>query len=203
MDALGTFLVVLLAMGLVFFLTVLVAVLLGARALGRRNRVSPTVASPAPLTWLGQPGAAARLHRRLRAAVTVARSASASAPSAERLADLAAELEQEAVALDAHLVVVSHLTGKDRRLRLAPLALQVQRVEQVASQISLHAAQSQAPLRAAGQRSTLDDLAHQLEVLEEARTEVTDIEAAAGVQRVSPYAADPGTQPGGTPSPGT
>ncbi|HXH59516.1 hypothetical protein [Iamia sp.] len=202
MDALGTFLLVVLAMGLVSFLIVRAAVLLGARALARRNRVSPTLASPAPLTWLGQPGAAARLHRRLRAAVAVARAASASAPSAERLADLSAELEQEAVAIDSHLVVISHLTGKDRRLRLAPLALQVQRVEQVASQISLHAAQSQAPLRADGQRSTLDDLAHQLEVLEEARTEVTDIEAAAGVRRVSPYAvpdrlADPRAQPGG------
>lgn len=182
-------LVALLIMSLVGFLAVVVAVLLGWRHLGRRNRVSPAVASPAPKTWVAvHPAATARLHRRLRAAVAAARTASTSAPAAPRLAELTAELEREAIALDHHLVLVARLSGRDRKQRLAGLAQQVRQVEQVASQVSLLAVQAQAPLEVAGQPSALEDLARQLDLLEQARTEVADIESAAGVHRPSPYA---------------
>lgn len=181
----------LVALLVVMLVSVLVAVLaawLGARALQRRNRVSPDVATPAPTSWLGAPGAGARLHRRLRTAVAVARSASAAAPSAPHLGELTAELEGEAVALDTHLVIASRIPGKQGRAQLAALARQVRQIEQVASQVSLLAAQSQAPLVGRDQGSALDDLARQLDRLEQARHEVAEVETAAGVQRVSPYA---------------
>ncbi|HEU5150604.1 MAG TPA: hypothetical protein VFU19_08915 [Iamia sp.] len=188
-------LVALLAVMVFSLLLAVLAAWLGARALQKRNRVSPDVATPAPTTWLGAPGTGARLHRRLRTAVAVARSASAIAPTAPHLADLTAELEREAVALDTHLVIASRIKGKQGRAQLAALAQQVRQVEQVASQVSLLAAQAQAPLMAQGQPSALDDLARQLDLLEQARHEVAEVETAAGVQRVSPYATPAGDDP--------
>jgi len=196
MEALGVVLVALLLAGLVSVLVVVLALWLGARTLNRRNRVSPSAPSPAPASWLGAPGAPARLHRRLRSAVAVARAASATAPSAPRLAELSADLEQQAIVLDSHLVIVARLPPKERRARIARLAQEVLKVEQVASQVSMLSAQAQAPMLAAGQPTALDDLAHQLELLEQARREVSDVESAAGVHRTSPYGAGTREVPG-------
>jgi hypothetical protein len=181
-------LIALLVVMLITMLVLVLAAVLGARALRRRNRVSPSVETPAPTTWLGAPGAGPRLHRRLGTAVTVARSASTAAPAAPHLADLTAELEREAVEIDTHLVIASRVKGRDGRMRMRALAQQVRQVEQLASQVSLLAAQSQAPLVGATQGSALDDLARQLSHLEQARNEVIEVETAAGVHRVSPYA---------------
>ncbi|HEV7721757.1 MAG TPA: hypothetical protein VGO60_10750 [Iamia sp.] len=188
-------LIALLVVTLFSVLLAVIALALGARALRKRNRVSPAVATNAPTSWLGAPGAGARLHRRLRTAVTVARAACATAPSAPHLVDLTADLEREAVALDTHLVIASRIHGKQGRIQMATLAQQVRKVEQVASQVSLLAAQSQAPMIARGEGSALDDLARQLDRLEQARHEVTEVETAAGVHRVSPYATPPGADP--------
>ncbi|HYI63030.1 MAG TPA: hypothetical protein VEW93_14650 [Acidimicrobiales bacterium] len=193
MDALAAALIVALVLTLLMALAAVVALLVGLRRLERRNRVSPDVPSPAPSSWgAGHPSAPARLHRRLRSAVAASRAACATAPSAPRLAELTAELEAEAVALDGQIVVVAHLPARSRRVPLAGLAARVRQVEQVASQVSLLAVRAQAPMVAAGQASALDELARQLDLLEQARTEVADIEAAAGVARPSPYA-DPGS----------
>lgn len=203
-------LVALLLMGLIAAVAMALVAVLGARALRKRNRVSPSAASPAPAAWLGAPSAPARLHRRLRSAVAVARSASAAAaPVAPRLAELTADLEREAVAIDDHLVMVSRLASRERRKVLAQLATKVRQVEQLASQVSLMAVQAQAPMISAGQPSALDDLSHQLELLEQARHEVAQVESTTGVQRASPYATGRPVQggrraaPPGTPAPGT
>jgi len=202
-------LVALLLMGLIAAVAMALVAVLGARALRKRNRVSPSAASPAPAAWLGAPSASARLHRRLRSAVAVARSASAAAPVAPRLAELTADLEREAVAIDDHLVMVSRLASRERRKVLAQLATKVRQVEQLASQVSLMAVQAQAPMISAGQPSALDDLSHQLELLEQARHEVAQVESTTGVQRASPYATGRPVQggrraaPPSTPAPGT
>jgi hypothetical protein len=195
-EALGFILLTVLLAGLMMVLIAVVGVVLSARAVGKRNRVSPDVASPAPKSWVSKPSAPARLHRRLRAAVSVARAATASAPSAPRLAELAAELEREAVALDMQLVIVDNLVSKDRRAQLAALSSKVMEVERIASSLSVQAVQAQAPMLPTGEPSALDKLAHELDALEAARTEVSEIESAAGLHRPSPY-----TQ--GTPSPGS
>lgn len=181
-------LVALLVVMLITMLVLVLGAFLGIRALRKRNRVSPSAETPAPTTWLGAPGAGARLHRRLRTAVAVARAASATAPTAPHLADLTAELEREAVGIDTHLVIASRVKGREGRTRMSVLARQVRQVEQLASQVSLLAAQSQAPLVGATHGTALDDLARQLSHLEQARTEVAEVETAAGVHRVSPYA---------------
>lgn len=187
MEALGTVLVILLVLGLVTAGVVMIAALLGARALGRRNRVSPDAPTAAPTSWLGAPTAGPRLHRRLRDAVAVARAAGATAGADSPLAQIAQELETEAVALDSHIVITARMPAKTRRTHQSALSQRVQEIERLASQLSVEAAQGRAPVIAAGQHSALDDLAEQLNALEAARQEVTRLEADAGIDRVSPY----------------
>ncbi len=181
-------LILLLVAMLVAALMAMAAVVVAMRMAHRRNRVSPDVATDAPLRWMGTPGLGARLHRRLRTAVQVAHRSAEAAPAAAHLGDLTADLEREAVTLDTHLVMASYMRGPEGRARMRALAEQVRRVEQLASQISLLSAQAQAPLVAGGHSSALDDLARQLDHLEQARHEVQEVERSAGVHRVSPYA---------------
>src|SRR3954470_12798648 len=73
----------------------------------RRNRVSPAVRSPAPITWLWSPRYAARLHRRLHGAVAHIPLAPSRRPhhgGPASVDELRRELEYQAVELDHHLV---------------------------------------------------------------------------------------------------
>jgi hypothetical protein len=105
------------------------------RTLRRRNRVgAQPSAIPAPISWLALPTAPARLHRRLvitssslRLAVPPpsARATRKGVPYSE-LTRLAGEIELQAVALDAELVVrrrdraaVAHLTSAAVQLEAA------------------------------------------------------------------------------------
>lgn len=197
-----TLLLILMALGSAAVLMVIIAALFGARALKRRNRVSSAEPSAAPTSWLGAPTAAPRLHRRLRTAVSAARAAGGAPGANPQLAEVARDLEAEAVALDAHVVAAGRLPTKARRAHLAPLAPRVQQIERLASQVSLESAQSQAPRVAAGQGGALDHLAEQLETMEAARRVVSQIESDVGIERVSPYAV-PDPPPGERPQPGT
>ena len=106
----------------VIVLLVLVAVAaLTLSRIRRRLRVSPSVRTDAPLTWLASPIPAARLHRRLQSAVDAVRAVRGTkrrlrrdAPTAvQRLAD---DVEREAVALDERLVAVAKLGTTERRI---------------------------------------------------------------------------------------
>ncbi|MDH4148024.1 MAG: hypothetical protein OEY23_22945 [Acidimicrobiia bacterium] len=109
---------VLVALGIVVVLMVvaavgaLAAVWIAAR---RRNRVHPSAGNVAPLGWLVSPSAAARLHRRLRAAVA----AGQAGRLGPELGPLRAQLHAEAVAVDRQLVATARLA---RSARTAPLA---------------------------------------------------------------------------------
>ena len=107
--------------------------------LGRANRVSPAVKSPAPLHWLWHPGRAARLHRRLRAAVAMIHLSpsprSREAPSLS-VDELRRELEYQAVELDQHLVIAVRHPRSHRRGLLASLDVQVVEVERLAVRLS-------------------------------------------------------------------
>lgn len=188
MEALLTLLLILLVIGVASAVATLLALWLGARALRKRNQVVPGTPTAAPTAWMASPKAGARLHRRLRTAVAVARSSAAAAQANPQLIELSAELEREAIALDGHVVVASRIVGKEGKARMAALSGQVRQIEQMASQMSMLAVQAQAALVAKGNGSALDDLARQLDLLEEARHEVAVVERAAGVHRVSPYA---------------
>lgn len=89
-----------------------------------RNRVSPRVRTRAPLSWLWSWRAAPRLHRRLRRSVLATRSG---LPA--WLADLAAEVESRAVALDAELVAADRAPMPARARLIAGLRDEVAEVE--------------------------------------------------------------------------
>ena len=112
------------------------AVLLFVHALSVRNRVVPTLRSPAPLHWLWSPQLAARLHRRLRTAIAAA-SASVAARGAEDLglADVVAELRQRAVELDAQLVLADRAPKAARRRMLRELQAETYELERLVERV--------------------------------------------------------------------
>lgn len=201
MDALGAFLLIVLAAMASTVLVAVLVVVVAQRAVRKRNRVSPGVPGSAPTSWLGSPSAPARLHRRLKAAVAVAQAAAAAAPSSPHIAEAAHDLERMAVELDTRLVTVARIASPQRKPHLSPLVAEVVKVETMASTLSVQAVQAQAPMVAAGQSSPMDDLYDRIEAMEAARREVADIERDAGVDRVSPYAAQPSPAPQPTPAP--
>jgi hypothetical protein len=111
------------------------------RSLRRANRVVAGRRTAAPISWLWSWREPARLHRRLRRAVAMARAAVASplspptgrrrAAPATMLSTLAAELAEHAVAIDERLVAA----GRMRSL-LPALAQEVHEVERSAARLS-------------------------------------------------------------------
>ncbi len=177
-------LVLLGAAGLTLAAAVL-AVALFVHRLRRRNRVSPTQPSPAPVGWLWSPRVAARLHRRLRAAVAVARMIAmrhAADPDRPRTAELAAELEREAVAVDHHLALVGRLPAGQRKAMLARVVSDVHRIERVASRLSMLEVDAAAPARLASAPSAIEALSEELDRLEAARRELQAAEAQVGLR---------------------
>jgi uncharacterized membrane protein len=169
-------------------LLVVVATLLRWR-LHRRNRVSPAVRSPAPLTWLWSPRPPARLHRRLQGAVAdihLAPSRRSPHRSDASVDDLRRELEYQAVELDHHLVIATRHPRRERRSILRSLDQQVADVEELSARLSrLRSRPEGTP--ASGWDAVrqppevLSDIAHQLDLLDAAQEELTAIERAAGL----------------------
>lgn len=159
-----------------------VAVMAGSVAallwsLRRRNRVSATTKTPAPVTWLVSPRAPARMHRRLRNALTSARVAYAPAvgEAHPQLPDLALTLEREAVLTDELLVAASTTPRPHRRRSLQPLQAQVTEIERLAHQIA-HTARRAGPSAVPQAADGLRDVAEQLEALRAAQAEVEAVE---------------------------
>jgi hypothetical protein len=132
-----------LLVGLLIVLVVLAVTTVGSLLglhwyLGRRNRVAPTVASPAPLTWLWSPSTPARTHRRLRAAATTARSVprDPDAPSLSAAA-LSVDLEQHAVALDEWVVWTARAPRRWRREHYRAIRSQVYDLETLSVRLTL------------------------------------------------------------------
>jgi hypothetical protein len=159
-------------------ITMVLTTLIVLRHLHRRNRVAPSIRTNAPLAWLWSPGRAARLHRRLRAAVVHTRlgpdDPSATGPMVQALV-------AEAVQIDGHLVAVGRLRFADRQRYLRPLAADVARVEQVAARVARLRLEGARPLQLADHRRPLDELDAHCARVEEARRELQRIEAAAGI----------------------
>lgn len=190
----------LVASSVLFVLAAVVAVMLVLRALRRRNRVSPDRPSDAPIPWMWSPAMAARLHRRLQAAVALARMVArrhlrdAGRPP---VVDLAADLEREAVALDAHIAVIGRLHPTERRRVLPRLIADVARVEQLTSRLSLLDARVSASARLHHHPGAMEELAIQLETLEAAHRELGATEADVGLHAPTPLVAEPIPRSGG------
>lgn len=147
--------------------------------LHRRNRVSPDHPSAAPLTWLVAPHAAARLHRRLHNTVLVARAASASSPS---VADLSAQIEAQAIALD-RLSVVAYRLRSQRNGALHELYSQADQLEALTARLATAAIEGERLRALPGQpQDPLAQIAERLDALEAARVDLASLERHAGLE---------------------
>ena len=104
---------------LVVLVTVAAAVGYAIHRLRRRNRVSPRRRTLAPINWLWSFRPTARLHRRLRAAVLTSRAALRVGHDGHQpwpaLVELAADVEQQACAIDERLVLAARAPVALRR----------------------------------------------------------------------------------------
>ncbi len=131
------------------------------------NRVVGDVESPAPASWAGSHDPEARLHRRLRDAMS-ALSANQAFDDDGGLLDLRVELEQQALALDTQLVAIAGLSAGQRPAQLARAEESVAAIEAtVGSLVGVSAADTE---RRMGR--LLDELASRTGVVREARSDV-------------------------------
>ena len=160
------------------FLAWLTTVLVVVWALRRSNRVDPKVRGMAPLWWLVSPGSSARLHRRIRGAVHLAR-CSAGRDRAGRQRELVEELAHHAVALDRDLVVAAAFPRPLRRQRLAALTDATVSIEASAVRLADLAAASAVPVRPWGEPEPdgLRRLAESIDHLAGAHDELRRVEA--------------------------
>ena len=193
--------------GVVIVACCLVALFIRGR-LKRRHRVDPKVATGAPLTWLADPRAPARLHRRLthvgRLAGKVAddhtpaKRLGRRATEAPPLVGVAASLQAQAVALDNQLARIALLAPNARREPLRRLEQAVADLERTAEQLAGLSAQVLAPPVLATEASGVLDLAGQVERLAAAHQALLELDQRSGLASpASPLAPAP---PASTPA---
>jgi hypothetical protein len=160
------------------------AIALTVWRLRRRNRVSPGTRTLAPLGWLWSPGRAARLHRRLRAAVHTARfrvtATSRRYLPASQVDDLVDELCRHATAIDDQLVLARRAPGPVRRRLLAEVETEVRTVEGLAGRIAATVNGCDRPGLVGGGPG-LARLGERLDTLDAARLEIAELETAVGL----------------------
>lgn len=174
------------------------AFLLVRHRLNLRHRVDPAVRTGAPITWLVDPRAPARLHRRLArvgtTACTVAADhrggSDAGARRARRrfrrvepgpLESAADELRDQAVALDRQLVLLTMLAPHARRALLADVGRAVDEVERATARLAVISAEARAPRALAIDDPGLVDLARRVDWLAQAHAELTALDHDAGL----------------------
>src|SRR4051794_11051882 len=169
---------VILAMLFVIFVGIPLTVFaLVMRHLARINRVSPSVPTLAPLTWTFLPERPARLHRRLRRAVLMARIATAGQTArggraVGAIPELVGDLERRACVIDSELVVASRSRGPLRWSMLNELEHQVYEVDGLASRIAGLASAWASSAAGANGPARLEAIGERLSALETAMHEV-------------------------------
>ncbi len=142
--------------------------------LRKQLRLRPSTRSVAPTAWLVSTSEPARLHRRLRRATGVARLAAARGDAT--IAGLASEIEDHAVALETHLVMLSRLWKRERTAR-RQLVEQVGQLEKLAARLSVSAVDASRPRSlTAGSPDALAELNERLDALDAARRELAALE---------------------------
>lgn len=198
----------LLLWGLAFFLTWVAIVTLAFVVLRWRlhkaNRVSPAMRSPAPLLWLWSPREPARLHRRLRAAtheIHLAPSRRSRDVPTLSVDDLRRELEYQAVEIDHLLVAAARHPKPQRQSLLRELQAQVAEVERLSMRLSRMTRDPSRPSTGwdvnTAPPEVLAHISHQLDLLDQAQAELTEIERAAGLVDVDRVLAPTRTSPAG------
>jgi hypothetical protein len=162
----------------------------------RRHRVHPKVPTPAPLTWLADPRAAARLHRRLAKVGHTAGDVAddhrlpqkklRKAVEQPEMVSLAEELRQQAVHLDHQVARTAGLPSAVRRSHLAQLASSVAEAEFACVRLVSVSAQARTPsVLAGGSEIDITDVAGQVERLAEAHRILLQIDERAGLSPAS------------------
>jgi len=140
----------------------------------RQLRVRPTTRSLAPTHWLVSTSEPARLHRRLRKAAAVARAAGERGD--DTIAQLADEVQDHAVALERHLVLLSRLWRRERTAR-KELVAQVAQLEHLSARLTVSAVEVTRPRAlTAGSPDALVQLTERIDALDAARKELTALE---------------------------
>lgn len=187
--------------GLVIVAFCLLVLLLRGR-IRRRHRVDPKVATGAPLTWLADPRAPARLHRRLARIGSTIDAVAADHQPRRRLGRrvepgpllvAAEDLRARAVHLDRQLATVARLAPAARKAPLADLDRLVTELEHDATRLAALSAQSLTPRALAPHLDPHPE--GQLERLAEAQRELDALDHAAGLRPAHPTVLDPPPPP--------
>jgi hypothetical protein len=166
--------VALVVLGVAGFVLFTGAVMYARWRLRKQLRVRPSTRSAAPTYWLVATSEPARLHRRLRKAAATARLAGARGGAT--IAGLADEIEDHAVALEMHLVMMSRMWRRERHAR-KQLVAQVTQVEQLSSRLASTAVEVNRPRAlGAGSPDALAALTERIDALDAAREELSVLE---------------------------
>jgi len=156
----------------------------------RRHRISPKVPTAAPLTWLADPRAPARLHRRLahvgRTATAIAqdhRAAKRIRRPAEPtpIATIALDLRHQAVRIDHEVARVALLVPAARRLPLQRLGAAVADLEQASARLASLSAEVRTPPVLATDAGDITDVAAQVDRLTEAHRILLQLDEQSGL----------------------
>ncbi len=160
--------------------------------INRRHRVDPKVPTPAPLTWMADPRAAARLHRRLAKVGHTAGDVAddhrlpqkklRKAVEQPEMVSLAEELRRQAVNLDHRVARTAGLPSAVRRAHLAQLTGSVSEAEFACVRLVSVSVQAQTySVLAHGTEVDITDVAGQVERLAEAHRILTQIDERSGL----------------------
>lgn len=185
------------------------AFLLLRHRVNRRHRVDPAVRTGAPITWLVDPRAPARLHRRLARVGTTVCTVAADHPGGagggrprrrfrrvepSPLRSTADELRLQAVALDRQLVRLAMLAPAARRTLLADLGRAVDEVEQASARLAVISAEVRSPRALATDDPAVVDLARRVDWLAQAHAELVALDHDAGLVAPAPAPLPPPPQ---------
>lgn len=170
-------------------LAVIAAVVFGGVKLARSsksaftaaNEVVPGVPTRAPAHWAGSHSPEARLHRRLRDAVTAMRSNPALEGPA--FSEARALVESEALAVDDRLVAVAALPAHQRGDRLAAVTEAVRQIEKVVAEMV------DAGLSTSDTGAALDAVRTRLELVAQARDELSALGTDSQLQELRDFIA--------------
>lgn len=150
------------------------AVTYGRWRLRKQLRIRPSTRSAAPTYWLVSTSEPARLHRRLRKAAAAARLAGAR--GGVTIASLAGEIEDHAVALEVHLLMLSRLWRREPEAR-RHLGEQIVQLEQLTARLAASAVDVNRPRAlGAGSPDALAALTERIDALDAAREELSTLE---------------------------
>jgi hypothetical protein len=176
--------------GTLIVLACILALLVRHR-LQRMHRVDPSVPTEAPMTWLVDPRAPARLHRRLtkvgRTAGTIADDHRPPSrrlrrtPPAPPIVGVAEDLRTRAVAVDRSVARATILAPAARSRSIGELVRSVDELEHAATRLVSLSAEVRTPRQLEADHPGLLDVAGRIDRLADAHADLLDIEREVGL----------------------